>query len=211
MLVPSRSEHISSRGGGEIACLSATDRNRFPRRTFLKVGALGAAAAAVGSGGSIIVPRLRQRGLMSADGLVEAASMAWADSIYKEVFPTSPLIINPFSDELKILKALSPVPNSAYTIWANPPGPGNGQQNSLRNEAHQLWPSAIGYPDPIVYQIKVQVNTHSFTSSQVLPINSSGLPTISFDSTGKKYPAGRCCGRCRRARSTGSTARSLGR
>ena len=168
----------------------ANDRTQFPRRTFLKVGALGAAAAAVGSGGSIIVPRLRERGLMSADGLVEDASMVWADSIYKEVFPTSPLIINPFSDELKVLKALSPVSESAYRSWADTPGPGNSEQNSLRNEAHQLWPGAIGYPDPIVYQIKVQVSTHSFTSSQVLPINSSGLPTVSFDSTGKTYPAG---------------------
>ena len=31
-------------------------------------------------------------------------------------------------------------------------------------------------PDPIVYQIKVQVDTHAFTTSQVLPIDADGKP-----------------------------------
>ena len=168
----------------------STNESQFPRRTFLKVGAAGAAVLAAGTGASIIVPRLRQKGLMSGNGLFEAASMALADSIYEEVYPTSPLIVDPFSDELMVPKALSPVPPSVVAAWTDPPGPGNGQQNSLRNETHQLWPSAIGYADPIVYQIRLQVNTHSFTTSQVLPISSSGVPTISFDATGNKYPAG---------------------
>ena len=34
------------------------------------------------------------------------------------------------------------------------------------------------------------MNTHSFTSSQVLPINSLGQPTKSFDASGNMYPAG---------------------
>jgi len=168
----------------------STTPSQFPRRTFLKIGAAGAAVVAAGTGASVIGPKLRQRGLMSGNGLLEAASMAFADSIYEEVYPTSPLIVNPFSDELKVPKALSPVPPSEVASWADPPGPGVGQQNSLRNETHQVWPSAIGYADPIVYQIKLQVNTHSFTTSQVLPISSSGLPTTSFDAAGLKYPAG---------------------
>jgi FtsP/CotA-like multicopper oxidase with cupredoxin domain len=162
----------------------------FPRRTFLKLGAAGSAALALGATGSLIVPELRRKGLLSADGLFDAASIAWADAIYTEAFPTSPLIVSPFNDMLTIPKALAPVPKSEYSNWANPPGPGTGQQNSLGNQAHQIWPSTIGSPDPIVYQIKVQVNTHSFTSSQVLPINSRGLPTTSFDATGKSYAAG---------------------
>jgi FtsP/CotA-like multicopper oxidase with cupredoxin domain len=168
----------------------STNESQFPRRTFLKAGAAGAAVVAAGTGASIIVPRLRQKGLMSGNGLFEAASMALADSIYEEVYPTSPLIVDPFSDELMVPKALSPVPPSVVAAWTDPPGRGNGQQNSLRNETHQLWPSAIGYADPIVYQIRLQVNTHSFTTSQVLPISSSGVPTISFDATGNRYPAG---------------------
>src|SRR6185295_10195364 len=170
--------------------MSELVNDSFPRRTFLKLGAAGTAAVALGATGSIIVPQLRRKGLMSANGLFDAASMAWADSIYKEVYPTSPLIISPFSDELNVPKALAPVPDLEYKSWANPPGPGDGQQNSLGNERHQKWGTDVGYGDPLVYEIKCQVNTHSFTSSQVLPINSLGQPTVSFDASGKSYKAG---------------------
>ena len=127
---------------------------------------------------------------MSANGLFDAASIAFADSIYKEVYPTSPLIISPFIDELYVPKALAPVSPLDVGGWKNPPGPGDGHQNSLGNERHQKWSTDVGYGDPIVYQIKCQVYTHGFTTSQVLPINSSGLPTVSFDANGKSYAAG---------------------
>ncbi len=75
---------------------------------------------------------------------------------------------------------------SEFSSWSSPPGPGIGQQtNADPTERHQLWTSDIGFPDPLVYLIRVQVNTHSFTSSQVLPINSLGQPTKSFDEFGK--------------------------
>ena len=164
--------------------------NRASRRTFLKLGAGATAAVALGTAGSIIVPELRRKGLLSANGVFDATSIAWGDSIYTEVFPTSPLIVSPFNDLLNIPKALRPIPQAEYSSWAKPPGPGVGQQNSLGNETHQIWPSKIGYPDPLVYQIKCQVNTHSFTTSQVLPINSLGKPTISFDANGKPVAAG---------------------
>jgi len=112
-----------------------------------------------------------------------------ADSIYIEVFPTSPLVINPFSDPLPIPGALAPVPRSAVDAWAIRPGPGAGQQ-SAASGTHQLWPSALGYPDPLVYRLKLQVGQHSFTSSPVLPIDANGRPTVSFDAAGKLYPAG---------------------
>ncbi len=169
-------------------------RDPFPRRSFLKWGAAGAAAAALGTSGKLIVPELRKRGLMTADGLFDAGSIAWADAVYKEVYPTSPLIVSPFSDELPIPKALAPVdPTTLMDPWKRlsaAPGPGVGQQNSLGNERHQMWRPPGGTVDPIVYQIKLQVNTHSLTSSQVLPINSLGQPTVSFDSAGTTYPAG---------------------
>jgi FtsP/CotA-like multicopper oxidase with cupredoxin domain len=110
-----------------------------------------------------------------------------ADSIYIEAFPTSPLILNPFSQRLTIPNALAPV--SDLTGWSNRPGWGEGQQSSVGG-THQLWPSALKYPDPIIYRIKLQVGTHSFTSSEVLPIDSNGRPTVSFDADGKLYPAG---------------------
>jgi len=145
--------------------------NEFPRRTFLK----GAAAAGLG--------------VAAAGGLIEAVTglgahdhehTASAAGIYDEVFPTSPLIVSPFQDPLPIPKALAPVPKSVYGSWASPPGPAAGRQSSINNEQHQIWPSnpKVGYPDPIVYQIKLQVNTHAFTSSRVLPIDIGGKPVV---------------------------------
>ena len=101
---------------------------RVARREFLRLGAIGGAAVAAGAVAASWAPSLRQRGLLSPDGVFDAASIAWADSLYVEAFPTSPLILNPFSDELPIPKALIPEP---YLDWANKsesPGPGLGRQ-----------------------------------------------------------------------------------
>src|SRR4051794_39015547 len=178
------------------------DRGLVSRRAALKLGAAGAAGVTLGAAGGLGGPYLARRGLLSADGTFAATGTALADTFfYIEVFPTSPLILTPFVDELPVPKALAPVPSSVVKAWALPPGPGVGQQNgsdgrygtrfdALRNETHQLWTDEIGFPDPIVYRIKLQVRSHSFTSSRVLPINASGKPAVSFDETGKSYPAG---------------------
>src|SRR3954467_15805599 len=159
------------------------------RRTALRLGAAGAAGVAAGAAGGLGGPYLAQRGLLSADGTLAATGTALADTFfYKENFPTSPLILNPFTDELPIPPALAPVSPDVYNKWSQPPGPGKGQQNgsvpgrypagsvdALGNETHQRWVDSIGSPTlafPIVYQIKVQVAQHSFTKSQVLPIDS---------------------------------------
>jgi len=161
------------------------------RRTILRLGAIGGAGAALVTAQGIGVPFLSQKGLLSADGAFAATSTALGDNLfYVEAFPTSPLIVSPFSDPLPIPKALAPVPKSEYSTWKNPPGPGPGQQNSLGNERHQIWPSQIGYPDPIVYKIDVLVRGHAFTTSQVLPIDSGGKPTTSFDASGKTFAPG---------------------
>ncbi|MEN9646235.1 MAG: hypothetical protein RL238_2904 [Actinomycetota bacterium] len=160
------------------------------RRRLIQLGAAAGAVAAVGATTQVVIPKLEQKGLMSKDGVFDAASIAWADALYTEAFPTSPLILSPFSDALPIPKALRPVPKTEYGGWASPPGGGAGQQNSLGNERHQIWTSKLGYPDPIVYKIKLQVAGHSFTSSQVMPINSAGQPTVSYDDKGNQYPAG---------------------
>ena len=129
------------------------------------------------------------------------SNRAFGDSLYIEAWPTSPLIGgtgvdrngkaigSAFTDPLPIPKAEPPVPKSEYSAWSSPPGPGAGQQDCL-GYTHQLWPSTIGYPDPIVYRIKLQVSTHSFSSLNVLPIDSSGQPTTSYDAAGGVYPAG---------------------
>src|SRR3954449_1022738 len=148
------------------------------RRTMLKFGAAGAAAVALGTARNV-VPQLRNEGLLNKNGVFHATSIALSGALYIEVFPTSPLILTPFTDELPIPKAARPVPKEVYSNWAQPPGPGLGQQNSLGNETHQIWPSQIGYPDPIVYKFDVVVDQHAFTPSQVLPITSQGKPAVS--------------------------------
>ena len=50
------------------------DRSGLRRSTFLKMGAAGAAALAVGTTGEAVVAGLRQQGLFSANGVFDAAS-----------------------------------------------------------------------------------------------------------------------------------------
>ncbi len=162
----------------------------IPRRLFLRLGAVGGAAVALAVASDGVAPNLRRRGLLSGDGVFDAASIAWADSIYNESFPTSPLIVNPFNDPLVVPKALAPTQLSEFGGWKSPPGPGQGQQNSLGNQQHQIWPGQVGYQDPLVYAIRVKVAGHSFTTSKVLPIDANGRPTVSFDAAGKQVAAG---------------------
>ncbi len=166
------------------------DRSGVTRRNVLRAGAVGIAAVGLGAGKVLMQPSLQQRGLLSPDGVFGAASTAIADSLYIEAFPVSPLILNPFNDALVIPQALRPLSPAEVAALDPPPGPGVGQQNSFGNETHQLWPDAIGFPDPIVYKIDVLTRQHSFTTSQVLPINALGQPTQSFDANGNTFPAG---------------------
>jgi FtsP/CotA-like multicopper oxidase with cupredoxin domain len=163
----------------------SADQGGVSRRMILRIGAVSAAGVALYSGQALAQPYLARKGLLSADGAFAATAEGLADQIYIEAFPTSPLILSPFTDMLPIPKALTPVPQSVYSGWAKPPGPGLGQQNSLGNQQHQIWPSQIGSPDPIVYKIDVLLRTHAFTTSKVLPIDSKGKLTGSFDANGK--------------------------
>jgi FtsP/CotA-like multicopper oxidase with cupredoxin domain len=161
------------------------------------LGAAGGAGVALVAAQGLGKPFLAQKGLLSADGAFAATSQALGDlKLFIEDFPTSPLILSPFTDPLPVPKALRPDPQ-ALIASPNPPGPGFGQQNSLRNETHQMWPSAIPvtkggpYPEPILYKIDVLLRTHSFTTSQVMPIDKNGRPTASFDESGKRVAAGK--------------------
>ncbi len=157
---------------------------------MLRLGAVGAAGVAVGVAHARVSPFLKAGGFTGADGVFDGTSLKLSDELYIEAFPTSPLILAPFTDELLVPTALAPIPSEVVSAWEFPPGPGPGQQNSLRNERHQLWSSDIGFPDPIVYQISLQVRAHSFTTSQVLPIDEDGKPTVSFDASGTRYAPG---------------------
>jgi FtsP/CotA-like multicopper oxidase with cupredoxin domain len=161
------------------------------RRTILRWSAAGALGGGLATAQGLLTPILAQKGLLSVDGVFAAAGTELGDQLfYIEEFPTSPLIVEPFKDPLVVPKAFAPVPPAKVSSWPQPPGPGVGQQNSLRNETHQIWPNQIGFPDPIVYKIDLLVRTHRFTTSKVLPIDSGGEPTTSFDASGKTYAAG---------------------
>ena len=166
------------------------ERHGLSRRNVLRAGAVGIAAVGVGAGKVLLQPSLEAKGFLTPNGLVGAASQAVADSLYDEDYPTSPLILNPFNDPLLIPSAARPLSPAQVAALDPPPGPGVGQQNSFGNETHQLWTDAVGFPDPLVYTIDLIVRPHSFTSSQVLPINELGQPAQSFDANGNTYPAG---------------------
>jgi FtsP/CotA-like multicopper oxidase with cupredoxin domain len=101
-----------------------------------------------------------------------------------EPFPTSPFILSPFTDPLPIPVPLAPTPKSVVDTWVNPPDP---MRQDSDGSAHQYWPSRPPTPDlpvqaePLIYQIKLQVNEHSVTSSLVQPISKDGLPVTPPD------------------------------
>jgi FtsP/CotA-like multicopper oxidase with cupredoxin domain len=143
-------------------------KHRLSRRDVLKMGT----AAAVGTmalGPGKAVAQTTCTGL----GAIEA-------------FPTSPLILKPFTDPLAIPKTDRPVPPSVIATWANRPGPGVGQQDSSGG-THQLWPTALPAEynkTPNVFQIKLQVGAHSFSSSPVRTL-------VGYrDANGNLVPAG---------------------
>jgi FtsP/CotA-like multicopper oxidase with cupredoxin domain len=172
--------------------LPPTDsRSSLPRRTVLRVGAAGVTGAAVIAAGDLWVPSLARRGLLSLDGAFGAASTALGDAVFfTEVFPTSPLILHPFTDPLTVPKALAPVATSEVSSWGERPGRDPGQQNSLHTETHQKWTSDVGSPEPQIYLLELKVAPHSFTTSEVLPIDAKGKPAVSFDAAGKPRPRG---------------------
>jgi FtsP/CotA-like multicopper oxidase with cupredoxin domain len=160
--------------------MEMNDRGRLNRRDLLKWGS----AALVGS-----APVLRSAlafgqttGPFCPPGSVEPPCFG-ADAI--EAFPTSPFVLNPFTDPLIVPRALSPVPKLELDTWARKPGPGLGQQASdgATFSTHQIWPSKIGLPDPIIYQIRVDVDEHFFTSPlvKVQPIDAAGREILPPD------------------------------
>jgi FtsP/CotA-like multicopper oxidase with cupredoxin domain len=148
--------------------MGSLETGRLTRRDMVKLSAGGIGMFAVTAGG-LAVPR----GFGSGGG---------GGSVYIEAFPTSPLVLSPFNDPLPIPEPLRPTPKAEVDGWSSPPGPDN--QDSVKSAPawkHQLWPGdgiTATYPwtstTPDVYQIKVEVAGHDFTTSMVQPINSAG-------------------------------------
>src|SRR3954463_6748132 len=164
------------------------DKIRLTRKDMLKLSAGGAGMFALTASG-FAVPR----GIAGGGG-------GGGGALYIEAFPTSPLIMNPFSDYLNIPDALRP------NDLADSHGAGDSataQPNKYRQDSigpatdkiyedryhqtigqRQIWPGegpTAGYfsnNDPIVYQIKVECAHKQFTSSRVTPINSFGKTVV---------------------------------
>src|SRR4051794_6978969 len=88
-----------------VTCEPPVVRDGVSRRTLLRLGAVGGAGVALVGVEGMGRPFLAKRGLLSADGAFAATSMTLGDQLYIEAFPTSPLILAPFTDELFIPKA----------------------------------------------------------------------------------------------------------
>jgi FtsP/CotA-like multicopper oxidase with cupredoxin domain len=172
------------------------DKVRLTRRDMMKLGGAGAGVFALTASG-FAVPR----GFAGSTG---------GGSLYIEAFPTSPLILNPFSDsaknQLPIPKALRPADDSSLKAWNEPnnvtdpksgakiaphdtsvqdcgvggasmdPGGAFAGKYHYKLGTQSVTPESLGLPKAIVYKIELQVAKHSFTDSQVLPINSFGKP-----------------------------------
>ena len=122
------------------------------RRQLLKSGAAAGAAASVAA---------------AIPGKARAA-------IYTEAYPTSPLILDPFTEPL-------PVPAATRPVGPGHPSAGLGldpaNHDSLGGRPHQVIPSQLPAPynkDPLIYHLKLQLGTWKVSNNRVLPMNKFG-------------------------------------
>jgi len=153
------------------------------RRDMLKITALSGAATAVAA---VASPALAKGKGGGGGGTPPPTTCTGLTAI--EVYPTSPLILNPFTDPLPVPLAARPIPAATVATWASQPGGGAGKQDS-DGYTHQMWPGQAGtvcanMPQPIIYQNKLQVAAHSFSSSPVRTLVDYTNPQ------GKVVPAG---------------------
>src|SRR5262245_51279578 len=114
------------------------------RRELFKYG--GAALA-----GSVGLLRAAEVSGQTCTGACPVPPPACSGAI-TEVFPASPLILEPWSDQLPVPTALAPVPASEYSAWATPPNPLTGGQQDSDGVVHQVGTNALGLPNPFVYK-----------------------------------------------------------
>ena len=103
-------------------------------------------------------------------------SLTFGKDLYDEKYPTSPLILDPFNDELPVPSPYSPLTDvELFNRWETMP-----QKNYQDSDVgfHQIWPSnsadGLYLPQPHIYEMRLEVAQHSFTSSKVMPIDKTG-------------------------------------
>ena len=152
--------------------MSRYEKVRLSRRDMLKLSAGGAGLFALTASG-LAVPKAAQ----GAGG-----------GVYIEAFPTSPLILNPFNDQLRSPSRWRRSSQRPGTPGRSCPGPeqagllGYDDQDGLlqevRADARVPTRSGRSIASRSSTRSSSQVAGHKFTSSQVQPINSSGKNVI---------------------------------
>jgi FtsP/CotA-like multicopper oxidase with cupredoxin domain len=156
------------------------EKVRLTRRDMLKLSGAGAGLFA-----------------LTASGFAVPRGIASGGPVYLEAFPTSPLILKPFTDFIESPKALAPVDSNTWDTIAGPKGSVGYHPEKARQDClgplkasddkylakygvpmgtHQKWSDEVpgGPSEPVYHQIKLEINGHRFTSSLVQPIDSSG-------------------------------------
>jgi hypothetical protein len=139
--------------------------SQLNRRELFKLGAL--------SGGAAL--------LLGTNG----APPAFGQGLSGEAYPTSPLILSPFTDLLTVPQPLQP---SDPNTWKDPDGNDFKTKWSIKNpwqvkgnivpSWQNPWADTLPDASKVIYRIQTTRADHSFTSSMVLPIGPNGLAVI---------------------------------
>jgi len=129
---------------------------RLTRRDMLKLGAGGAGMFALSAGG-LAIPK----------GFAGGDSGGGSGKVYIEAFPTSPLILNPFSDDLVIPRALRPM-DAGYLAGLQAKGqdPYDRDKQDTFGADPKVGPLTSG---PYYDKYKQRLGTHQVMPGDTLP------------------------------------------
>ena len=122
-------------------------RDGMSRRTILRVGAVGTTGAALTAGG-VGGPYLAHAVCCRPTAPSPRPGSARRRPVLQGGLPDQPADPRAVQGRAADPEGAPAVPKSEFSSWAYPPGPGAGQQNSLRNERHQMWPRRARLPGP---------------------------------------------------------------
>ena len=155
-------------------------RNRpgtLNRRDWLKLGS-----------GLLVAGSTALRGTLDAAAGAQDIPCQDGGPLYSELFPTSPFVLDPFTQDLPNPVPMRPSNPALWTSlgafdWARPDCRTGGRQD-YAYVTHQVGYERIpigsrkfiAYPEPLYYRLALQVGQHRFTNSRIRPIQSNGKP-----------------------------------
>jgi FtsP/CotA-like multicopper oxidase with cupredoxin domain len=152
------------------------------RREWLRLG--GGTLAAAAAGLRIGALHAAEGNPQMGDGLTPCLD---GGPLYTEIFPTSPFVLEPFTQNFPNPMPMKPSDPATWTSlgardWARPDSRTGGRQDvdyithQVGYDAIPVGTKTIKYPLPLYYRLALQVGQHNFTASKVLPIQSNGFP-----------------------------------